>query len=226
VKGALVELVSRIGGAVPNVIVFQFNPETMRHTVGQPAPAAAPGKATAAGNALAVAGPPSESFSFSLAMDITDDFADPDPSVRVAARRHGIYARLAALETLLYPIDASGPLTRNNSRGGHKRPTPAAILPTLLFVWGTSRILPVRVTSLTVTEKLYDTDLNPTHAEAQLELQVLTPDELRAVPGKLGQLATAAYAYSQGERIALATANLGNAQRAVIGILGDKHLVP
>ena len=234
-KGALVELVSGISGSVPNVIIFQYNPETLRHTLAQAlAPAAPTGQATA--NALAVGGVPTETFSFSLSLDATDQIADRDPRVSGEAIENGIYARLAALELLMYPVGGSGS-TSGGSSGGtsgggtsgggeDRRPTPASQLPVVLFVWGTGRILPVRVTSLSITEKLYDEKLNPTSAEAQLELRVLTPDDLRSVPGRLGELATAAYAYSQGQRTSRAASNLGATERNVIGILGDKHLVP
>jgi len=86
---------------------------------------------------------------------------------------------------------------------------PASQLPVVLFVWGPGRIVPVRVTKLTITEKLYDGLLNPTHAEAQLSLRVLTPDELEALDKKdiLKGLAKIAYEYSQGLRQALAVAN-------------------
>ncbi len=227
-KGALVELVSAIGGSVPNVVIFQFNPETLRHSFSQAAPAtSASGRAN--GNALAVAGVPGETFSFTLAMDVTDQFADPDPAVRIDSAAHGIYPRLAALELLLYPAGAARLPTGSPpaaAPGRSSRPTPAAQLPAVLFVWGAGRIVPVRLTSLAITEKLFDAALNPTHADAQIELRVLTPDELRAVPGALGGLASAAYTYSQGQRVARAAANLGASARAVIGILGDKHLLP
>ena len=97
---------------------------------------------------------------------------------------------------------------------------PAAQLPTVLFVWGPGRILPVRVTSLTITEKLYDAVLlNPTHVEAQIGLRVLTQEELKYVDGPLGSLANTAYGYSQGLREALALANLANAAESIIGML-------
>ncbi|MBK8211882.1 MAG: hypothetical protein IPK78_20005 [Rhodospirillales bacterium] len=171
-KGALVEFMSAFGTAVPNVIIFQYNPETLRHSWSQPLPQTGQaGQLTS--SPFAVSGLPSETFSFSLSMDVIDQFADDDAAVRLEAKSYGIYTRLAALEMLLYPVDPGGP----NTGGG--RSTPAAQVPPVLFVWGTGRILPVRVTSLTITEKLYDADLNPTHAEAQLELRVLTPHRAR-----------------------------------------------
>ena len=97
---------------------------------------------------------------------------------------------------------------------------PQSTVPTVLFVWGPGRILPVRVTSLTITEKLYDALLlNPTHADAQIGLTVLTRDELKAVTGTLAEVAKGAYKFSQGLRQALAVANLANAAESIIGML-------
>lgn len=215
-KGAFVELVSGMGAAMPNVVIFQFNPETMRHAWSQGPATSAPRTGS---SPLAVAGAPGESFSFSLAMDVTDHITVGDAAAHEATSRHGLYARLAALELLLHP----SPLA---ALAGSARTTPTAQLPTVLFVWGAKRIVPVRVTSLTITEKLYDADLNPTHAEAQIELRVLTADDLRAVRGAAGALATAAYRYTAGQRVALAASNLGGSARDVIGLLAEKNLVP
>jgi hypothetical protein len=97
---------------------------------------------------------------------------------------------------------------------------PSAQLPTVLFVWGPGRIAAVRVTALTITEKLFDgTLLVPTHAEAQLGLKVLTQPELQYVDGPLGILATGAATYMTGLREALAIANLANSVESIIGML-------
>ncbi len=96
---------------------------------------------------------------------------------------------------------------------------PLSQVPTVLFVWGPGRIVPVRITGLTITEKLYDALLNPIHAEASINLRVLTPDELQAVTGPLAEVAQVAYTYSQGLRQALALANLANAVESIIGML-------
>jgi hypothetical protein len=92
-------------------------------------------------------------------------------------------------------------------------------LPTVLFVYGPGRILPVRVTGLNITETLYDPLLNPIHAEAQIDLKVLTPQELAATTGPLKEVAKVAYTYSQGLRQALAVANLADAAESIIGML-------
>src|SRR5262249_19098888 len=142
----------------------------------------------------------------------------------------GIYSRLAALEMLLYPTAPPGggligsvTAALDLGGGGAPAPTtavPAAQVPTVLFVWGPGRISPGRVTHLPITEKLYDALLlNPTHAEATISLQVLTPEELAYVDGPLGGLAHTAYDYSQKLRQALALANLGNAVDSIIGML-------
>jgi hypothetical protein len=223
--GALVEFMPTFLIPLPNIIIFQFNPETMTHTWTQAEAAAQ------AGNPLAVKGVPGESFSFNLAMDASDMIADGSPVAVGLASATGIYTRLAALEMLLYPtgsfdggllgtVSVSAAGIGGSGSTDTQRPVPASQVPTVLFVWGPGRILPVRVTGLTITEKLYDSLLlNPTHAEAQISLKVLTPEELAFVSGPLGGLANAAYTFSQGLRQALALANLANAAESVIGML-------
>jgi hypothetical protein len=50
--------------------------------------------------------------------------------------------------------------------------------PLTLFIWSTQRILPVRLTDLSVTEESFDTALNPIRAKVNLGLRVLTVDDL------------------------------------------------
>jgi hypothetical protein len=113
---------------------------------------------------------------------------------------------------LLFPVPLEG-------GGGSDRAVPAGQVPTVLFVWGKGRIVPVRVTSLAITEQLYDTALNPTHAEAQIELRVLTTQELDSVTGALKTVAQGAYEYTRRKREALAIANLGNSAASIIALL-------
>jgi hypothetical protein len=226
-RGALIEFMESFPIPVPNVILFQYNPETMTHTwtPAQSGGANTPGQT--ASNPLAITGPPEESFSFTLSMDANETIVDGSVVTAGLAEVSGIYPRIAALEMLLFPTapPGGGLIGSVSSALGltsSAPPTavPAAQLPTILFVWGPGRIAPVRVTALTFTEKLYDgTLLVPIHADAQITLKVLTPPELQYVDGPLGTLANMASTYTSGLREALAIANLANAVESIIGML-------
>ena len=229
-KGGLIDFTESFPIPIPNVVIFQYNPETMTHgwTPATTGGAAAPGQT--ASNPLAITGQPTETFSFTLAMDSNDTIADGNAVIAGLAELSGVYTRLAALEMLLFPTAPPGggligSVTAalgigGGSSGNPTSQVPAAQLPTVLFVWGPGRIVPVRVTALSITEKLYDSILlNPIHVEAQITLKVLTQDELKYVDGPLGSLANMAYSYSQGLREALAIANLANAVSSIIGML-------
>jgi hypothetical protein len=231
-KGALVEFMPTfLPTPLPNVIIFQYNPETMTHTWTQPKPPGGAGAET--NNPLAVQGMPGEEFSFTIAMDANDDIADGGALAAAQAQSSGIYGRLAALEMLLYPTGQTksglagavsaaiqSGLARRSSRPA--RTVPQSVMPVTLFIWGTGRIVPVRVTQLTITEKFYDAALNPTHAEAQLSLRVLTPAELVAAKRDndvLANLATIAYMYTLALRQELAVTNLAKPAESIIGMI-------
>jgi hypothetical protein len=230
-KGALVAFTPTfLPVPVPDVIVFQYNPETMMHTWVQEQPERMPGEETS--NPLAVNGMPGETFSFTLAMNSNEEIADGSPPAAAIAQASGIYSRLAALELLLYPTQASNTLLGTVSAAitsalsgastGVTRTVPEAVLPLTLFIWGPGRIVPVRITDLTITEQLYDAALNPTYVEANVSLRVLTPAELAAVSADndvLASLATVAYDYTLTLRRTLATANLANAAESIIGLI-------
>ena len=48
----------------------------------------------------------------------------------------------------------------------------------MLFVWSKNRILPVRITDLSVTEEAFDPSLNPIRAKVSLSMRVLSVDDL------------------------------------------------
>ncbi|MEH2236631.1 hypothetical protein [Nostoc sp.] len=227
IKGALVEFMPTFSIPIPNVIIFQYNPEEMTHSWTQVESVAAVNSKNES-NPLAVKGVPGESFSFTIKMDAKDMIADGSPIAEGIATVSGIYSRLAAIEMLQFPTQADagsklvGAVSAAAGLGTSTAPArevPVMQVPTVLFVWGPGRILPVRVTNLSITEKFHDAFLNPTHAEATLGLRVLTPEELKFVNGPLKELAQGAYKYSQTLREGLAVANLANAVESVIGML-------
>ena len=199
-----------------------------------PARAGPPPPGPSTSNPLAVKGMPGEAFSFTIAMDANDEIADGSaPTAALAAGERDLQPARRAGDAAL--PDRRGPdraarcgvggcpvRPLRDQTSGTTRTVPQSVMPVTLFIWGAGRIVPVRVTGLTITEKLYDATLNPTHAEAQLSLRVLTPAELRSAKKDkdvLGNLATIAYDYTLGLRQALAVANLANAAESVIGML-------
>ncbi len=220
-KGALVEVSKSFGASVPNVIAFQFNPETLKRTWTQPEPR------TGGGNPLGATGDPGEAYSLTLMLDITDELAgDPLSPGAADAVAAGLGSRIAALEMLMFPVAATDRLPGGGSFKRTSTATPATQVPAVLFVWGVGpmampppppmppsppapgRILPVRITALSITETLFDDRLNPTHATVELSFRVLTPKELDVVAEPMKTVANAAYKYTQVRREALALINL------------------
>src|SRR5260221_12201674 len=96
IKGALISFMPTFLGALPNVIVFQMNPETITHTWTGAGEASSDKPGT---DPLAVKALPSETFAFTLILDANDMIADGDTNPLAAglATVSGVYTRLAAL---------------------------------------------------------------------------------------------------------------------------------
>ena len=238
-EGALLSFMPTFIGSLPNVIVFQYNPETITHAWSAAAKPEAAATGTKAGvDPTAADGMPGETFAFKLLLDANDMIAnvDANPIAAGLAFVSGVYPRLAAIEMLQYPTGAfsgagllgsvsaavsSAGLSLSGSSGGAAQSTtvPRSEVPTVLFVWGPQRIVPVRVTELSTTETLYDSLLNPIQAEVSITLKVMTPEEITGMTGEMKQIANAAYVYSQGLRQVEAVANLGDAAASIIGML-------
>jgi hypothetical protein len=233
-KGALVEFSERFIGPVPNIILFQYNPERMTRTLSvysPPVGAANQSTAEGTGNTPANAQPedPTETFSLPLELDATDDLEINNP-VAVAT---GVADRLAALEMLLYPqeslvgdlvgsVSASlGMPGLGNALGGLQKVS-RKTAPLVLFVWGPGRIVPVRLTSFSVEEIAYSPLLYPTQAKVSVGLRVLTATELESeafkdVPGR--EIALYAYNFTRTQKRVLSAANISNSVESILGML-------
>ena len=195
IKGALVGLDPM--NPVASVVVFQYNPDTMTRRLE---PRGAGGNAGDKGEAYRLAGPPKETITLAIEMDATDALAEAQP-LAVAS---GIAPSLAALEMMLYPKIASVIANTLLSVAGVIEILPATG-PMVLFVWGPTRVLPVRVTAITITEEAHDTLLNPIRARIDLTLEVLSyHDQPLTSPGR------ALFLAHQVVKEALAVSNLAN----------------
>jgi hypothetical protein len=158
--------------ALVRLVVLQYNPDSFSRTL-QPQTIEAQGAGRS--DALRLKGPPVETIKLDAEIDATDQLEFPDRNPDAA--RVGIFPQLAALETLVYP--ASDRLVANNAlaTAGTLEIAPMES-PLTLFVWSPSRVLPVRVTDVNVTEEAFDTALNPIRAKVGLSLRVLSVDDL------------------------------------------------
>lgn len=179
-KGALVVFEAPI--PVPtNLIIFQYNPETMTRKISQPAGGPQPGGGGSA-NPCSTAGDtrntlllPVENYSVSMDLDAADQMEVDNPITRGV----GLHPALAALELLLYPPPQDVLVAKALALFGSGFVTSGKV-PMVLFVWGAARVVPVIVSSITVTESAYDQLLNPIQAKVDLEMRSMTQLELQA----------------------------------------------
>jgi hypothetical protein len=167
-KGGLVLLDPSTGLPV-RVISFQYNPDTLSRTLQ----AQGMGENADRSEALRLKGPAVETIKVEAEIDLTDQLENGDAS----ALTTGLHPQLAALEGMIQP--ASSVLQFNNGLASFGTlEIIAAEAPLALFVWGRSRVLPVRVTDFSITEEAFDTALNPIRAKISLGLRVLTINDV------------------------------------------------
>jgi hypothetical protein len=214
-KGALIEYGSDFIGPVPNIVIFQFNPETVSRTIQIPTRTANSSATSSASVESNQAGDsPLEKINFTANFSAADQLNDNN----VLARAVGIGPQIAALEKMVFPggkisgllgaaIDAIGDALGLGGKGeeGPEKPIPRQKYPRILFIWGLTRILPVIIDSMSITEQQYDSLLNPIQAEVAIGLSVTPIDDCS--DDKVGK---GAYDYSSMAKEALAMSNLVN----------------
>jgi hypothetical protein len=171
--------------AQQRVIPFRFNPESLQRQLTVEAAQAPSGTegaapqastdATAEASADAAMGALKESFSVQIRLD----FADRDESVGNLPEEYGIAPEIAAIEDLVYPAETDADATSDGKEGVRAR----RARPTVLFVWGKKRVLPVRIASLQINESVFNDQLNPVRAEIDVALEVLAEADVLATAG-------------------------------------------
>ncbi len=170
-KGGIV-LVDPGSGTVRGAIALQYNPETLSRSFQIQA---AGGEGGDRSQPLRIKGPAVESYKLDVVVNAIDQLEFP--SQNPTAVEFGIQPQLALLESLVHPSSAH--LLSNNAlaESGALEILPMET-PLPLFVWSKSRIVPVRVTELSITEEAFDPALNPIQAKVSLGLRVLSVDDL------------------------------------------------
>lgn len=167
-KGGIV-LIDSESAAVKQVVVLQYNPETLNRTLQ----VQGSGEGGERSEALRLTGPAVETIKLEAEIDAADQMEAGDPTTA----QFGIHPQLAALESMIYP--PSGKLQANNrlAQAGTLEIAPMEA-PLSLFVWSKHRVVPVRITDFSVTEEAFDPALNPLRAKVSLGMRVLSVDDL------------------------------------------------
>lgn len=167
-KGAILVLEPTTG--IPlNTIHLQYNPESIKRNLQPQSVGDQPDRT----EVLRLKGPPIETISCEVEIDATDQLAASDPTTVSL----GIQPQLATLELLVYP--SSGILIANEvlSLVGTIEILPMSSNLTI-FVWGSNRVTPVRLTSIEITEDAFDPKLNPIRAKISLSMRVLNVNDV------------------------------------------------
>jgi hypothetical protein len=206
IKGGIV-LISADTSAVQRIIPLQYNPDTITRTLQ----VQSVGEGADRSEALRLKGPPVETIKVEVEIDATDQLEFPDQNPN--AGKLGLHPQLAVLETILYP--ASSQLLSNNAlaQAGTLEIAPMESSLTL-FIWSKNRIVPVRITDLSITEEAFDPLLNPIRAKISLGMRVLSVTDL-GFQHKGGNL----YMAYQQQKEKLAAMSAGGAF-AALGIPG------
>jgi hypothetical protein len=167
VKGGIVLVDARSGNTL-TMISLQYNPKSLQRSYEPQA--FGEGK-----EPLRLKGPAVETLTIEADIDATDYLEFPDQHRDTV--EHGIQPQLAALEAMVNPTSAQ--LNTNNmlQSAGTLEIAPMEG-PMALFVWSRNRVVPVRVTSFSITEEAFDTQLNPIQATVSLTMQVLNVNDL------------------------------------------------
>jgi hypothetical protein len=170
-KGGIV-LVDPTSAAVLRVIPLQYNPETISRSLQAQGVGADSGPHV---DQLRLKGPAIETIKLDAEIDAADMLADPQSNPTVT--QSGIGPLLATLELIIYPSTAQLQTANANAQSGTLEIIPMDA-PLALFVWSKYRVVPVRFTEFSVTEELFDSNLNPIRAKLSLGMRVLTIDDL------------------------------------------------
>lgn len=170
VKAGLV-MIDAATGSLQRVIALQYNPDALTRSLQLQGA----GDGADRLEALRLKGPPVETLRIEAELDATDQLEFPEE--HRTAVEVGLAPQLAALEQTLYPtLDQLMANDALAARGSIE--ILPATAPLMLFVWGSARVVPVRLTEFSITEEAFDPSLHPIRAKISLGLRVLSINDL------------------------------------------------
>jgi hypothetical protein len=172
-RGGLVQL-DPVTRTIIDVIVFQYNPDTVTRTLQPRGMTAEPGDRL---EVLRLTGPPHETIKIEAEIDAADQLEHPADPASGPVVENGLLPALASLEALITPAASQLLATDALFEQGMLEIAPAEA-PLIVLVWGISRVIPVLVSNLSITEEAFDPHLRPIRAKASLDMKVLTTSDL------------------------------------------------
>ncbi|MGA2249201.1 hypothetical protein [Terracidiphilus sp.] len=172
VKGGIVTM-DPDTAAVQSVIALQYNPDSLSRTLQ--IQAVQGGQDGVRVDALRLRGPAIETIKVEAELDATDQLEFPTQFPNAA--QYGLQPQLAQLEMLVNPTVETLNADNAMANAGTLEIIPLE-QPLTLFVWSSSRVVPVRLTDFSITEEAFDTSLNPIRAKVSLGMRVLNVDDL------------------------------------------------
>jgi hypothetical protein len=158
---------------VQTVIPLQYNPEKVSRSFQiQSLPGGSDGVRV---DVLRLRGPALETIKIEAELDATDQLEFP--TQYPLAVQYGLHPQLARLEMLINPTVETLQQDDSMANAGTLEIIPLE-QPLTLFVWSKSRVVPVRLTELSISEEEFDLQLNPIRAKVSLGMRVLTVDDL------------------------------------------------
>lgn len=167
-KGAILTFEPNTGVKL-GTIMLQYNPDSLTRSLKPQTVGDEPDRT----EVLRLKGPPIETLKCDLEIDATDQLASADPT----ATSFGIQPQLALLELLLYPSSTVLTINEVLSLLGTIEILPMETALTV-FAWSKSRVTPVRITDLSITEEAFDVNLNPIRAKVSLGMRVLSVSDV------------------------------------------------
>jgi len=146
-RGGLV-LIDPETAAVLRIIALQYNPDALTRSLQIKGVSGESGDHM---EALRLKGPPVETIKVEAEIDATDQLETGDSGTA----QSGLHPQLAALETIVYPTSRHLNANRSEAQSGSLEIAPAQG-PLTLFIFGAKRIVPVRITEMSITEEAFD----------------------------------------------------------------------
>lgn len=157
-----------------DVVIFQYNPDSLSRTFQPRSMGGEPGDRL---EVLRLTGPPHETIKFEAEIDAADQLEQSDLEANAPFVTEGLLPTLAVLERLITPTAAELQTVDALYDQGMFEVAPAEA-PLTVLVWGARRVVPVLISSLSLTEEAFDPNLQPIRAKASFECKVLSSSDL------------------------------------------------